>query len=421
MSTNEYKRRNGDTAMTERIITTLMDTDLYKLTMMQTVMHRYPDAIVEHRFHCRNTDVDLRPLVPLISEQIDALCEMTFMETELNYLRRRLKFMKRDFIQFLKIFKFDRSQIKIHSTDNGLEITTFGPWWQTILYEIYVLSIVNEIYFREKEKSLTSREKFNIEERGFKLLEEKLALIKDVDGFVFTDFGTRRRFSKDWQYQVVDYCKKVVPDQLFGTSNVNLARELDLTPIGTMAHEYLQAFQAFNFQLVDSQKAALETWVQEYRGDLGVALTDVIGIDAFLKDFDLYFAKLFDGVRHDSGNPFEWGEKVIDHYGKLDIDPSTKLLVFSDGLTVPKALELHNHFKGRIKTSFGIGTNLTNDVGFKPLNIVMKMIKCNGKPVAKISDSPGKGMCEDPVFESYLKKVFEEKHTLFDNPTNDYI
>lgn len=407
--------------MTDRIITSLLDTDLYKLTMMQTVMHRYPDAIVEHRFHCRNKDVDLRPLMPKIREQIDALCELTFFDSELDYLRRRLPFLKRDFIQFLKVFKFDRSQIQIHETESGIDIRTYGPWWQTILYEIYVLSIVNELYFQEKTKDMTKRELFDVKEEGFKRLNEKLDLVKNVDGFVFTDFGTRRRFSKEWQYEVVDYCKKVSPERLFGTSNIYLARELDLAPIGTMAHEYLQAFQAFNFQLVDSQKAALETWVQEYRGDLGIALTDVIGIDAFLKDFDLYFAKLFDGVRHDSGDPVVWGEKVIDHYNKLEIDPKSKLLVFSDGLTFPKALGLYNHFQGRIKTSFGIGTNLTNDVGFTPLNIVMKMVKCNGKPVAKISDSPGKGMCEDDVYVEYLKKVYAEKPGIFDNPTNDYL
>lgn len=406
--------------MTDRIITSLLDTDLYKLTMMQTVLHRYPDAIVEHKFHCRNKDVDLRPLMPLIREQIDELCELSFLDTELDYLRRRLHFLKRDFIQFLKVFRFDRSQISIHATDNGLEITTFGPWWQTILYEIYVLSIVNEIYFREKVREMKDCEVYNIEEEGFRRLDEKLAVIKDADGFVFTDFGTRRRFTKEWQYQVVDYCRKVVPERMFGTSNLFLARELDIVPIGTMAHEYLQAFQAFDYQLVNSQKAALEAWVQEYRGDLGIALTDVIGIDAFLKDFDLYFAKLFDGVRHDSGDPYVWGDKVIEHYKKLDIDPKTKLLVFSDGLTFPKALELFNYFKGNIRTSFGIGTNLTNDVGLKPLNIVMKMVRCNGKPVAKISDSEGKGMCEDEEYVNYLKKVFNEKKGLFDNPNNDY-
>jgi nicotinate phosphoribosyltransferase len=173
-----------------------------------------------------------------------------------------------------------------------------------------------------------------------------------------------------------------------------------------MAHEYLQAFQGFGFRLRDFQKAALEGWVQEYRGDLGVALTDVVGMDAFLADFDLYFAKLFDGLRHDSGDPVEWGEKALGHYDKLRINPHTKRLVFSDGLDIPRALELHRHFGNRIQTAFGIGTNLTNDTIHKPLNIVMKILSCQGQSVAKLSDSPGKTLCDDQAYLAYLRQVF---------------
>ncbi len=406
--------------MNEQIITSLLDTDLYKLTMMQVAFHRYPSAVVEHEFHCRNKDVDLSVIYNQVQEQIDALCNLQFTLTELDYLRRRLPFLKRDFIDFLGIFKFDPRQIVVRVNDGALEIKTYGPWWQTILYEIYVLSIVNEVYFSHVTKDYSNRERSDMFEEGRRRLEEKIELVRNVDGFIFTDFGTRRRFSREWQMEVLHYCHKEIPNRLFGTSNLYLARELDITPIGTMAHEYLQAFQAFDNQLASSQKAALEAWVQEYRGDLGIALTDVIGVDAFLKDFDLYFAKLFDGVRHDSGDPVAWGEKFISHYKKLKIDPKSKLLVFSDGLTFPKAVDLFKHFEGRINTSFGIGTNLTNDLGLKPLNIVMKMIHCNGKPVAKISDSPGKGMCKDEGFVNYLIKVFGEKPPLFDNDKNDY-
>lgn len=408
--------------MKEQIIKSLLDTDLYKLTMMQVAFHKFPSAVVEHEFHCRNKDVDLTVIQQEVREQIDSLCELQFTMTELDYLRRRLHFLKRDFIDFLRVFRFDPNQITVRVVNGSLEIKTIGPWWQTILYEIYVLAIVNETYFRHVTENYTERQRYDMFEEGHRRLEEKLELLKnpELEGFIFTDFGTRRRFSRDWQSEVLSHAKAVVPKQLFGTSNLFLARELDITPIGTMAHEYLQAFQAFDNRLVDSQKAALEAWVQEYRGDLGVALTDVIGVDYFLKDFDLYFAKLFDGVRHDSGDPIEWGEKFIAHYKKLKIDPMSKLLVFSDGLTVPKAIEIYKHFKGRINTSFGIGTNLTNDLGLKPLNIVMKMINCNGKPVAKISDSPGKGMCHDEEYVKYLMKVFNEKPALFENPRNDY-
>jgi nicotinate phosphoribosyltransferase len=174
----------------------------------------------------------------------------------------------------------------------------------------------------------------------------------------------------------------------------------------SISHKYLQAFQAFPVRLRDFQKAALEDWVQEYRGDLGTALTDVVGMDAFLADFDLYFAKLFDGLRHDSGDPTEWGEKALAHYAKLRIDARTKRLVFSDALTVPKALALYRHFADRTMTGFGIGTQLTNDTSYKALNIVMKLVRCNGQPVAKLSDTPGKSMCTDETFLAYLRQVF---------------
>ncbi|MBZ8144188.1 nicotinate phosphoribosyltransferase, partial [Rubrivivax gelatinosus] len=171
--------------------------------------------------------------------------------------------------------------------------------------------------------------------------------------------------------------------------NVLLARDLDIVPIGTMAHEYLQTFQGLGVRLRDHQKAALEAWVQEYRGDLGTALTDVVGMDAFLADFDLYFAKLFDGIRHDSGDPVEWGEKALAHYAKLRIDPATKRLVFSDALDIERCIVLYRHFADRTQCGFGIGTHLTNDCGLPTLNIVMKLTRVNGQPVAKISDAPG--------------------------------
>ena len=174
-----------------------------------------------------------------------------------------------------------------------------------------------------------------------------------------------------------------------------------------MAHEYLQACQAVGPRLRDSQVFAFNMWAREYRGDLGIALSDVCGMDAFLRDFDLFFCKLFDGVRHDSGDPFEWGEKLIAHYQKMRIDPRTKTMVFSDSLNVPLAIRLYEYFKGRSQTAFGIGTNLTNDLGYEPLQIVIKMTRCNGQPVAKISDEPSKAMDYDPSYVAYLREVFQ--------------
>jgi nicotinate phosphoribosyltransferase len=278
-----------------------------------------------------------------------------------------------------------------------------GPWLHTILFEIPVLAIVNEVYFRN------TRAHPDLEE-GRARLKSKMDLVvnaPDMADFRVAEYGTRRRFSKVWHDEVVATMKATMGKMFAGTSNVALARKYDVLPLGTMGHEYLQACQALGPRLRDSQVFALEVWAKEYRGDLGIALSDVYGTDAFLRDFDMYFCKLFDGARHDSGDPFLWGERMISHYLANRVDPRTKTLVFSDALTFPRAIELARRFAGRCRVSFGIGTNLTNDLGHQPLQIVMKMVRCNGQPVAKVSDSPEKTMCDDPAYLAYLRQVFQ--------------
>ncbi len=391
------------------VIQHLLETDLYKFTMWQTLLHGHPQAQVEYRFVCRNEPAfPLADLLPEINAQLDHLCSLSFTEEELAYLAG-LRFIKADFVDFLRIFRFQRRFIRAQANGPVLEIVAEGPQVHVMGFEIYVLAIVNELYFRRFDQAAALSE-------GRSRLDAKIELIRRlgaeppcVHPFEFFDFGVRRRFSGAWQQEVVQRLKSAVPQFFKGTSNVHLARTLGLVPIGTMAHEYLQAYQSFGVRLRDFQKAALEDWVQEYRGDLGVALTDVVGMDAFLADFDLYFAKLFDGLRHDSGDPVEWGEKALAHYAKLRIDPHTKRLVFSDGLDVPTAFRLYRHFGDRTQLGFGIGTHLSNDVGLKPLNIVMKLTRCNGQPVAKLSDSPGKTMCTDETFLAYLRQVFQVK------------
>ncbi len=387
------------------IIKSLLDTDLYKFTMQQTVLHRFPHAEeVEFSFKCRNPGINLVQYIDEINAELDHLCTLTFSDEELSYLAS-LRYIKSDYIAFLTLFRLQRKYVNVVAlNENEIDVKIKGPWLHTIPFEIYVLSIVNEIYFRHN-----SGDKQACVIEGNKRLDAKIALLKntpDIEGFRFSDFGTRRRFSREWQEHVVTRLKNEVPSYFTGTSNVYLAWKLGLTPIGTMAHEYLQACQALGGRIRDSQKFALENWVQEYRGDLGIALTDVVGSDAFLRDFDLYFAKLFDGLRHDSGCPFEWSEKMLNHYKKLRINAQEKSLVYSDGLDFPKAIELYKKFNGRAKLFFGIGTNLTNDCGPKALNIVLKMITCNGSPVAKLSDSPGKVMCQSEEYLAYLRTVF---------------
>ncbi|MDR0771104.1 MAG: nicotinate phosphoribosyltransferase [Burkholderiales bacterium] len=385
------------------IIRSLLDTDLYKFTMMQVALHHFPAAQVEYRFKCRNEGVDLAPIAEEVSRQIKALCELRFAPEELEYLRS-LRFIKSDFVDLLGLFKLDDRFVRVSSGPtykNGLDITIKGPWLHTILFEIPVLAIVSEVYYRHAVSVpdfTTGRTRLAAKVKQFEAVEED---------FRFSDYGTRRRFSYVWQEEVLRTLQQGLPGKFVGTSNVHFARQLGLTPLGTMSHEYLQACQAVGPRLRDSQSYAFGTWAREYRGDLGIALSDVYGMDAFLRDFDLFFCKLFDGVRHDSGDPFEWGDKLIAHYQKMRIDPRGKTMVFSDSLTPELAIRLFHYFKNRMGISFGIGTNLTNDLGYLALQNVIKMTRCNGQPVAKISDSPSKVMDDDPMYVNYLREVFQ--------------
>lgn len=387
------------------IIASLLDTDLYKFTMMQVVLHHFPGAQVEYRFKCRNEGVDLVPLIGEIQQEIDHLCSLRFREDELEYLRQ-FRFIKSDFVDFLGLFQMNRKYISISPSPQGngeIEIVISGPWLHTILFEIPVLAIVNELHFRRLAPEPDYAE-------GRRRLDEKIATIvddPDMEGIRIADYGTRRRFSARWHEEVLQVCKARMGEALTGTSNVMLAMRYGMRPLGTMAHEYLQACQALGPRLRDSQIFGFETWAREYRGDLGIALSDVYGLDAFLRDFDMYFCKLFDGARHDSGDPFEWGERLIAHYAANRVDPASKTLVFSDSLTFDLMKSLYLRFRDRAIIAFGIGTNLTNDLGYTPLQIVIKMTRCNGQPVAKLSDSPAKIMSTDTDYLTYLRKVFD--------------
>ena len=392
------------------IISSLLDTDLYKFTMMQVVLHQFPAAEVEYRFKCRNAGapgiLPLAPYVNEIREEIRGLCSLRFQDAELAYLKA-MRFIKSDFIDFLGLFRLNEKYVSVMALPSGeIEVSVKGPWLHTILFEIPLLSIINEVYFRNTQKKpdlSEGRKRLNT-----KILELKAEGLQDLK---IADYGTRRRFGRDWHEEVlrtlVTRLGTGAGGQLAGTSSVLYAMKLGLTPLGTMAHEYLQACQALGPRLRDSQVFGFESWAREYRGDLGIALSDVYGMSAFLRDFDMYFCKLFDGARHDSGDPFQWGERMLAHYVENRVDPRTKVLIFSDGLTVPRTIELYQQFKGRCQLAFGIGTNLTNDLGYEPLQIVIKMIRCNGQPVAKLSDTPSKNMCDDEKYLAYLRQVFE--------------
>lgn len=381
------------------LINSLLDTDFYTFTVWQMAFHLFPQTQVEYQFRCRN-EIDLTPYKERIERELNAFCELRFSQMDLELLKA-IPFLKTDFIEYLEDFKPKRRCCVVQIVNNKLAIKIIGSWINTIIFEVPVLAIVNELHFQASPNDV-----------GYKRLQSKIDLVKEYNGknsqrLQFADFGTRRRYSRIWQDSIVDTLVKELPDNFIGTSNVKLAMKYGVKPIGTMSHQLIQAGQGLpNVRISESQRFMLDAWVREYRGDLGIALSDTLGFDAFLRDFDKFFAKLYDGVRHDSGCPFEWCEKLIKHYTDLGIDPMTKTAVFSDGLTFPVAYEIFDRFLGKIKMSFGIGTNLTNDCGYEPLQIVIKLVEVNGKPVAKISDSKGKGMCTDDGFLNYLRKEF---------------
>ena len=394
------------------IIRSLLDDDFYKFSMLQAVLHNYPATLVRYEFKWRNWEqmqlrISLEDFIGRLKKQLDHLCTLKFTEKELNYLST-FPFFKPDLIEYLRLFQLNRSYVRCRIRNNEIKITIKGPWLSTILFEIPVLSIVSQLY-TENGPSVHSEWLIKGRER----LYNKFLMLNDSlykgQTFSFADFGTRRRANIEWHDEVIKFILDNYPQYLAGTSNVYLAMKYGIKPIGTMAHEWFQAHQQLGGRLVDSQSNALQAWANEYRGELGIALSDTITFDAFLADFDRYFALLFDGCRHDSGNPVDWCKKLIAHYKKLRIDPKTKTAVFSDGLTFESAIELYNLFIAIIKISFGIGTYLTNDVGFIAPQVVIKMVECNGEPVAKVPDSVGKGMCENDDYLIEIKRMIERK------------
>ena len=383
----------------EPIIVSLLDTDLYKFNMDQVIFHKHTDLIGEYYFKCRNENVIFTPeMLEEINAQIDHLCSLRFTKEELDYLRS-IRFIKNDYVEFLCLWRPIREYVTTSLDEDGkLNIVVNGPLFSAMQFEIFLLEIVNEVYFRmqyDYEALVTAARE---------LLEAKIAAFNSGKySFSYAEFGCRRRLSRDWQDEVVRRLSSETKNCV-GTSNVYLAMKYHLTPIGTYAHEFVQMYQGIDsIPLAYTNHYAMQDWYGEYKGDNGTALTDTITTDLFLLDFDRSMVNNYNGVRHDSGDPYEWGEKIIAHYKKYGVDPKTKLLLFSDSLDFDRAQKLYNYFKDKTKVSFGIGTYCSNDTGVTPLNIVIKLQYVNGRPVAKLSDTPGKAMCKDPDYLKYLK------------------
>ncbi|MGP1952844.1 MAG: nicotinate phosphoribosyltransferase [Arsenophonus sp. ET-KM2-MAG3] len=389
------------------IITSLLDTDAYKLHMQQAVFHHYNQVFVVAEFRCRSNEY-LGNYAEAIRQQIDLMAHIALTVNEYYYLRSFI-FFKDDYLDWLKKFRFNPRQVSVYSTqENQLALKISGPWHEVILWEVPILALISEIVHQDRSPDVTSKDAIKQLHKLIKRFYQN-AKIEDInlENFKFIDFGTRRRFSYAVQHAIINDLKNNFP-YFSGTSNYKLAQQLQLRPIGTQAHEWFQAHQQISADLSNSQRVALQSWLDEYPDQLGIALTDCITMDAFLRDFDITFANRYQGLRNDSGDPLEWGEKAINHYKKLSIDPMSKTLVFSDNLDLQKALIFYKYFYKRINLIFGIGTHLTCNIPkVKPLNIVIKLVGCNGKPVAKLSDSPGKTICDDNEFIDRLKKAFD--------------
>lgn len=424
------------------IINSALENDLYKENMGNIIYKKFNDRIVKWSFKCRNADVKFTPeMINEIRQQIDWYCEnVRYTSDDLKWLKTSCPWLSDGYLAFLKHWRPDRSQIKVNEdniqayNDCGLAIEAEGTWLDTSKYEIPILAIVNEVYFAMKygvgakniefqKRTIEKFDKFfhhhcweylidnedDYCDRMHELPSTTYAKEHPYDIGTWSEFGLRRRYSSEMQDWLIHYIVDQKIPGFFGTSNMYLAKKYGVKPIGTMSHEFAMAAVQGDLEInpAYSNKYVMKVWTDEYKTQNGIMLDDVIGSEVFLKDFDLTYANLFSGVRHDSGDPIEWGENLLAHYKKLGIDATTKTLLFSDSLNFEKATKLKEHFEGRCKVAFGIGTWLANDTDVEPLNIVMKITECNGHPVAKLSNNLDKTMCRDEEYVNYLKRCID--------------
>ena len=393
------------------IINSLLETDLYKFSMGQTIYHQFNRDVTKWAFKCRNKGVIFtQEMVQEIREQVEHFCTLRFTEEELSWLKNNIPWLSGDYISHLRRWypRMEQISMSLDFADPcGLVIYAKGEWLDTSMYEIPILAIVNEVYFAFKYGAGALNEEFKKRalEKADKLNGGKYRL-----GY-FSEFGMRRRYSGEMQDWVVgEFAHGFSSENTFvGTSNVYLAKKYGIKPVGTMAHELIQTIGQAHHEHnpAYSNHYVMKYWVREYKTDNGIMLTDTITTDCFLRDFDKTYATLFSGVRHDSADPFVWGDKMIAHYMRLGIDPMEKTLLFSDSLDFERAHKIKEYFTGKSRVAFGIGTYIANDTGVEPLNIVMKVIEANGSPVAKLSDVEGKGMCRDKGYVDYLRRCID--------------
>ena len=388
------------------IIVSLLQNDNYKFSMQQCIFHQHNSKRTHWAFKCRNKDVKFTSeMIEEIKEQVKHYCSLRFTEEELDWLGKTNIWIHKDYLDFLKYWHPIEEDIKIGTdADCGLTVEFEGSATNVSPYETPIMAIICEVYYRMGGQGDYQKLLDEYKEQVNDQIDQIENNIYDIG--VWSEFGFRRALSQEaHDYLIKTLVERKTPGFL-GTSNVYLAKKYGVKPMGTMAHEFEmlvgQGYPEHNPAY--GNKYMMDSWVKEYGILNGIALTDTIGTDAFLADFQLTFATLFSGVRHDSGDPYKWGDKMIAHYKSLGIDPLTKTLLFSDSLTLEKATAIKKYFEGKAKVAFGIGGAWASPHG-KELNIVIKTIEVDGRPVAKLSDCEGKNMCKDPEYIDYLKKT----------------
>jgi len=372
------------------IIKSVLDLDMYKLTMQFAVIQMFPNQKVRYQFRDRNGISYPDGFDVEVMKEIHLMENLALTKGEKNFLTETFPFLPPTYIDFLAGYRFDSNEVKVTLDENNkLVINIEGYWYRTILWETCLMSIISELYFKMTGQNV------NIDDPILKMYDLKKLDLMMAHNAYFADFGTRRRYSFDNQLRICKLFKEHSNHVFVGTSNVYISYLLGIRCAGTHAHEWFMVIAAiFGYKVANH--IALKYWSDVYKGSLGTALSDTFTTNAFLNDFDMVMSKLFDGVRHDSGNPFEFADKMIKHYKSMDIDPMSKTIIFSDGLNTKLATEIKEYCVGKVKCSFGIGTDLTNDLGVKPLNIVIKIseVLVNGQWVGaiKLSDVAGKNM-----------------------------
>lgn len=385
----------------KQIINSILDTDLYKFTMQNFVLQQYSNVDVVYEFKNRNKNMKFtEEAVVEINKQIKLMGNLKLKVAERKWLEENLLFMPMTYFEFLSNYKFDPAEVICYLDEDDLVVKVKGKWRNTILWEVPLMAIISEVYFNTVDKSWS--DEYQLEKAMAKVTRLSLNEV------YFTDFGTRRRRSHKIQETVLDGFTKLEKSSFIGTSNPYFAMKYNVKCMGTCAHEAIGAVAALD-SLNHPNKVFMEKWTQTYKGRLGIMLPDTFGMDSFFNDFDIEKAKLWDGLRHDSGDPFEFVDRVRDHYMTMGIDPKTKSIVFSDSLNVDKAIELNEYCKNKIKNSFGIGTHFTNDFKDSPaLNMVIKLVEADGVPVVKLGEGDGKGNGDQHMIE-VMKYIHKNK------------